>query len=82
MYSIDMQQTNQNKMVQTSGRTDLEVLDDVWSRVTKEQRENLLTTMGYHISWAEANTVSEMSKRGGKMLQNELLRMYARTKAL
>lgn len=77
-----MQQTNQNKMIQTSGRTDLEVLDDVWSKVTKEQREQLLTTLGYHISWAEANSVSEMSKRGGKMLQSELLKIYAKRKGV
>lgn len=77
MYVMYIMQNE--KLIQTTGRTSLEILDELWSLVTVEQKINLLKVMGYNESWSEAKTISEMSSRGGAMVQRDLIRLFEKT---
>lgn len=80
MYMMYVMYIMQNeKLIQTTGRTSLEILDELWSLVTVEQKINLLKVMGYNESWPEAKTISEMSSRGGAMVQRDLIRLFEKT---
>ena len=46
---------------------------DLWKNMPKEQKEELLSSIGADLSWAETNTIDEMIKRGGKIVVEKII---------
>ena len=51
-------------------------VEAVWAEATKEQREELLQTIGFNSSWSEANSISEIIERGGGWVVRDLIKLY------
>lgn len=46
--------------------------EDTWKYSSIEQKEKLLSSLGYNTSWAETKTIQELVSRGGGMVANSL----------
>lgn len=57
-------------------KTTMQNVEAIWTEASKEQREELLTTLGFNTSWAVADSISEMIQRGGGMVVRDLLKLY------
>lgn len=50
----------------------INLAEDIWKYSSREEKEKLLVTMGYDLSWSETKTVKELVSRGGGMVANSL----------
>ena len=57
-------------------KTTVQNVDAMWQESTKEQREQLLETLGFNKSWSEANSIQEMRERGGAWVAKDLIKLW------
>ena len=50
----------------------------VWENATTEQKNELLTSLGWNTCWAETKTLDEMAGRGGGMCARDILKLVAK----
>lgn len=70
---------NTSNLIRLDGRTDLEIVDELWAKATQEQKEKLLTNLGFDKSWAITKSVKELNTRGGSMVVRSLVMCFRKS---
>lgn len=66
-------------MIQVTGRSSLETVNELWNKASPQMREKLLTSMGFHKSFAIVENMEEMKNRGGAMIVKYLISIFERS---